>query len=94
MRIRWRDQFKEDIERIQTRLKKPIPFKKAFRKAIRMLEEGKDITGQFHAHRLNNEGEGWYYCYIYEDIVMIYKIQGQYVKLSRIEAAGKLKKKR
>lgn len=94
MRIRWKDQFTEDIERIQARLRNPGPFKKAFRKAIRMLEEGKDITGPFHGHRLMNEGEGWYYCYIYDDIVMIYKVQGHYVRLSRIEAAGKLEKER
>lgn len=94
MRIRARRQFEEDIERIQARLRKPDSFKKAFCKAIRMLEEGKDITGQFNGHRLINEGEGWFCCFIFEDIIMIYKVQGQYVRLSRIGTPKELEKER
>lgn len=94
MKIRWKDQFKEDIERIQERLKKPDPFKKAFCQAIRMLEAGKDLTEQFNAHRLVSEGEGWFCCFVFEEIIMIYKIQGQYVKLSRLGTPKELEKER
>lgn len=57
-----------------------------------MLEQGQDLAAPFNAHRLVNEGEGWFCCYIYEDIIMIYKVQGQYIKLSRLGTPGELEK--
>jgi len=35
-------------------------------------------------NRIIAAGPGWYDCYLYEDIVLVYKIQGQRVLLATI----------
>lgn len=84
MRIHWKDQFKEDFKSLEASVKDPAAFKKALSKAISLLQEGKDISKSFTANRLINRGEGWHDCYITPEIIMIYRIQGQYVKLTEI----------
>ena len=84
MKIKARRRFKEDYIQLEKRLKDPRSFRKALNKAITLLQMGKDISKSFTVNRLIKRGEGWYDCYINSDIVMIYKIQGQYVKLTAI----------
>lgn len=84
MRIHWKDQFKEDFKALEARLKDPAAFRKALNKAITLLQTDKDISKSFTVNRLINRGEGWYDCYITYEIVMIYMIQKQYVKLTEI----------
>ncbi len=81
MRIRWQDQFKEDFKSLEKHLKDPIPFKKALNKAVTLLQTGKNLSRSFPVNRLIKRGEGWFYCYLTSDIVMIYKIPGKTVKL-------------
>lgn len=84
MRIHWKEQFKEDFKYLEATLKDPISFKKALNKAVTLLQTGKDISKSFPVNRLIKRGEGWFDCYITSDIVMIYTIQGRYVKLTAI----------
>ena len=43
-------------------------------------------------NQIPSKGRGWYDCYVYDDIVMIYKIEGQYVRLSRLGTPRELEK--
>ena len=92
MRIRARRRFKEDYKRLEAKLKKPAAFKKNLSKVISLLQKDTDLPPKYIVNRLTAQGEGWYACYFYEDFVMIYKIQGQYIKLSRIGTAKELGK--
>ena len=92
MRIKARRRFKEDYERIEASLKNPSPFRKAFFRAVSMLQQEQDLSSKFVVNRIPAEGKEWYDCYVYDDIIMIYKIQGQYVKLSRLGTPKELEK--
>ena len=81
MKIVWKEQFKEDLRRVEKRFKDPKPFRRAFNKAIATLQTGKNLSQIFTVNRLPQLGPGWYDCYFYNDIVMIYRIQGQRVLL-------------
>ena len=94
MKIKARRRFKEDYERTESRLKNPIPFRKALSKAILILQQEKDLSDKYTVNRIPAQGQGWYDCYVFEDIIMIYKIQGQYVKLSRLGIPKELEKER
>ena len=84
MRIHWHDQFKDGFKSLEANLKDPAAFKKALNKAAALLQTGKDISESFTVNRLINRGEGWCDCYITPEIVMGYRIQGQYVTLTEI----------
>ncbi len=92
MKIKARRRFKEDYARVESRLKKPAAFRKAVFQAVSSLQKGNDLTEKYTVNRLINMGEGWYGCYVFDDIIMIYKIQGQYVKLSRLGTPKELGK--
>ncbi|MBN1982466.1 MAG: type II toxin-antitoxin system mRNA interferase toxin, RelE/StbE family [Chitinivibrionales bacterium] len=84
MKIKAEKRFKEDYIRLEKRVKDLVTFRKALNRAITLLQMGKDISNSFTVNRLTKRGEGWYDCYITDDIVMIYMIQGQSVKLTAI----------
>jgi addiction module RelE/StbE family toxin len=84
LKIHWKEQFKEDFRFLEATLKDVAAFKKALSKAITLLQMDKDISKSFTVNRLIKRGEGWFDCYITPDIVMIYVVQGQYVKLTAI----------
>lgn len=84
MRILWKDQFKDGFRSLESSVKDPAAFKKALHKAITLLQAGKDISQSFTVNRLVKRGEGWFDCYITSEVVMIYYVQGQSVKLTEI----------
>lgn len=90
MKIKAEIRFKEDYIQLEKRFKDPRPFRKALNKAISLLQMGKDISKSFTVNRLVKRGAGWYDCYITADIVMIYMIQGQSVKLTAIGPAKEM----
>lgn len=94
MRIQWKDKFKDDYTRLEKTLKKSDSMRKALFKAIRMLQEGEDLSEQFIVNRIPAQGQGWYVCYFYKEYVVIYKLEKQYVKLSRLGAPKELEKER
>ncbi len=94
MKIKARRPFKEDYKRIESRLKNPRPLRKALANAISMLQQGNDLSKKYVVNALLTHGQGWYDCYIYDDIIMIYKIEGQYVKLTRLGTPKELEKER
>ena len=71
MRIIWKEQFKEDVKRLEKRLKNPKPFRNAFNRAMFTLQQDGDLSEIFAVNKLTMLGPGWYDCYLYEDIVMI-----------------------
>ena len=94
MRIHWKEQFKEDYKRLETTLKDPKPFRKALYKAVSVLQRGDDLSKIFPVNRIVPLGEGWYDCYIYSDIAMIYKIREKSVQLYAVGKASDLYKRR
>jgi addiction module RelE/StbE family toxin len=84
VRIVWKEQFKEKFNRLERRLKDPKPLRKALNKAIFVLQTGKNLSDYFPVNKVTSAGPGWYDCYLYEDIVMVYKIQGQRIVLATI----------
>ena len=91
MRIHWKDEFKEDYKRLETRLKKSAPLRNALFNVINRLQLGENLTEKYTVNRIPAEGVGWYVCYFYKDFILIYKVEGQYVKLSRLGTAKELK---
>lgn len=81
MRIVWKEQFREDIKHLEKRLKDPKPFRNAFKKAMAALQTGRDLSDIFVVNKLPSSGPGWYDCYLYGEIVMIYRVYGQCVFL-------------
>lgn len=94
MKIKAGRPFKADYERIESRLKNPRPFRKAFAKALSILQQGNSLAEEYVVNPLVAQGQGWYDCYIYENIIMIYKVEGNYVKLSRLGTPKDLEKER
>lgn len=89
MIVRWQAQFKDDYALLQKR-KDFVSLKKALNKALTLFQTGKDISKSFPVNRLIKRGEGWFDCYVTSDIVIIYRIQGQSVKLTAIGPAKKM----
>jgi addiction module RelE/StbE family toxin len=94
LKIHWKDEFKEDYTRLETQLKRSVPLRKALFRAISMLQQGKELSEHYAVNRIPAQGMGWYDCYVYDNIIMIYKIEGQYVKLSRLGTPEELEKER
>ncbi|MBL7215974.1 MAG: type II toxin-antitoxin system YafQ family toxin [Phycisphaerae bacterium] len=90
MKIKARRRFKEDYIQLEKRLKDPVSFRKAINRAITLLQAEKDISKSFTVNRLIKRGEGWFDCYITSEIVMIYAIQGQSIKLTAIGPAKEM----
>jgi mRNA-degrading endonuclease YafQ of YafQ-DinJ toxin-antitoxin module len=90
LKIHWSDRFTEGFKRTESSIKDPKSFRKALYKAISILQQGKDLSRTFPVNKLAACGEGWFDCYVYEEIVIIFKIRGQYVTLSRIGTCEEL----
>ena len=84
----------KDYEQIESRLKNPRPFRKSLFKVISTLQQGDNLPEKYVVNPLIARGQGWYDCYVYDDIILIYKIEGQYVKLSRLGTPKELEKER
>ena len=84
MIITWKEQFKDKFNRLENRLKDPKPLRKSLSRAVFALQTGKNLADSFTVNRIIAAGPGWYDCYLYEDIVLVYKIQGQRVLLATI----------
>ena len=92
MKIFWAGQFKKDYRQVVKNLKKPDQFIKKLREVIAILACGKELSASYAANRLNAKGIGWYDCYVYRDIVMIYRITGERVIFSRLGKCSELYK--
>jgi addiction module RelE/StbE family toxin len=93
LRIHWKEAFKKDYARLEKRLKQFDPLRRELFEAIRMLQQGQNVSEKFVVNRVIAEGEGWYACYFYDKYVLLYKIEGQYVKLARLGTPRELEKR-
>jgi addiction module RelE/StbE family toxin len=71
LKIKARKPFKEDCKRIESRMKDPRPIRKALFRVISMLQQGKNLPEKYVVNPLLARGQGWYDCYVYDDIIMI-----------------------
>ncbi len=90
MKIHWSERFRNDYQTLENRLSNRVSFRKALWKATSILQKSGDLSAKYTVNRMVNQGPGWYVCYILDDIAMTYKIEGQYIKLSRIGFAKDL----
>lgn len=92
MKIFWAGQFKRDYKQVVKNLKEPDQFRAELKEVITILAAGKKLDDSYTANRLNAKGVGWYDCYVYLDIVMIYCIMGERVIFSRLGKCSELYK--
>jgi len=94
LKVHWSDRFRNDYQKLEKRLGNGnrVSFRKALWKATSILQKGNDLSAKYTVNRIVSQGPGWYICYVLDDIVMTYKIEGQYIKLSRIGFAKELGK--
>lgn len=90
MRVYSKELFEKNFRRLCTRGNDPVSFRKAVRKAVSMLQSNKDLSKAFVVNRLGALGTGFYDCYVYSDVIMIYRITGQSIWLINIGTAEDL----
>lgn len=79
MKIVWKEQVKEDLKQLEKHLKNTKPLRKAIHTAISHIQKGGDLSEILPVNRITKSGVGWFDCYLYKDIVMIYKTHGNRV---------------
>ncbi len=84
MKIIWKEEIGKDLERLDKRLKNTQLLRKAINKAVSCLQKGEDLSEIYPVNRITAYGTGWFDCYVYKDIVMVYKVRGQRVMLISI----------
>lgn len=87
-------EFEEDYEQVDKNIDDQKAFRRAFHHATNCMISGKDLSKLFTVNKIAALGEGWYTCYIYEDIVILYQFQGESVRLARIGTPKQLLKKK
>ncbi|OHB58402.1 MAG: hypothetical protein A2173_08805 [Planctomycetes bacterium RBG_13_44_8b] len=91
MRIFYAGQFKKDFKVIDDRLKSSKEFVSELRKVITALQSKKEPFGHT-INKLLAKGTTYFDCYIYEDILIIYRIHNDCLVLLRIGKASQLYK--
>ncbi len=91
MRIFYASQFKKDFPKTETTLKNKKEFRRELRKFITALQFGK-IPSAYAINELLAKGSHWYDCYIYQDIILVYRIDSTCLTLQRIGKAKDLYK--
>ena len=92
MKIFWAGQFKKDYKRVVKNLENSEKFRTELKKVIVALEAGKKLSAPYAINKLSAKGIGWYDCYIYQDIVMIYRTDSDRVIFSRLGKCSELYK--
>ncbi len=98
MRLRWQDDFKEAYPKVKGMVADPKSLHKNLTTVVHLLLSKQDPSTKFVTNRVVPDGAGWYECYIYKDkkveIILQYKIEGEYVILSQIGSEKDLMQKR
>ena len=96
MKIRFRDEFKEDYLRVSKSVNEPKKFDQELSKVVRMLQEGQKPEG-YITNTITYYGSKWEECFVYDDakhvVILQYKIQGQRVYLANVGTPSFLTKK-
>lgn len=83
MRIRYSGQFKKDFGAVEKLIKNKKEFRGELRKFITALQFEKKPKG-YIINELLAKGSNWYDCYIYKDIILIYRKDEVCLTLHRI----------
>ena len=67
-------------------------FRAQLKKFNNILEVEKKPSG-YIINKLLSKGSNWYDCYVYEEVIIIYRKEGDYLVLQRLGRAGDLYKK-
>jgi mRNA-degrading endonuclease YafQ of YafQ-DinJ toxin-antitoxin module len=76
-------QFKKDFQKIESALKNKKEFRRELRKFITAPQFEKIPSG-YAINELLAKGSHWYDCYIYQDIILIYRIDSTSLTLQKI----------
>jgi mRNA interferase YafQ len=79
--LEYSNQFKKDFKKI---VKLPIPDIVEFGKVISTLQSGSPLAVKYVDHPLSGNWSGYRDCHIKPDLVLIYKIDSNILKLARI----------
>jgi len=83
LRIYYAGQFKKDFQKIENTIKNKKEFRVELRRFITALQFEKIPSG-YTINELLAKGSNWYDCYVYKDIILIYRIDQVCLTLQRI----------
>ncbi len=85
--LEYSTQFKKDFKKIT---KMPITDVIGICGVISELQKGKTLTNRYADHRLTGDWSGYRDCHVKPDLVLIYKIDSNTLKLARIGSHSEL----
>jgi len=87
LRIFYASQFKKDFKKLENSIKNKKELRIELRKLITALQFNKIPPG-YTTNELLAKGSHWYDCYVYSDVILMYRIDSTSLTLQRI---GKIK---
>lgn len=87
LKLEYSSQFKKDFKKIA---KLPIPDVVEVGHVIKQLQLGKTLPEKYVDHPLSGNWQNYRDCHVKPDLVLIYKIDSNVLKLARIGSHSEL----
>lgn len=87
LKLEYSSQFKKDFKKIA---KLPIPDIVEAGHVIKQLQLGEALSAKYIDHVLSGNWQGYRDCHVKPDLVLIYKIEQDSLKLARIGTHSEL----
>ena len=85
--LEYATQFKKDFKKIA---KLPIPDVVEVGRVIKLLQLGETLPDKYVDHLLSGNWQGYRDCHVKPDLVLIYKVDNNSLKLARIGTHSEL----
>jgi mRNA interferase YafQ len=85
--LEYATQFKKDFKKIA---KLPIPDVVEVGHVIKLLQLGETLSDKYVDHLLSGNWQGYRDCHVKPDLVLIYKVDNNSLKLARIGTHSEL----
>ncbi len=85
--LEYSNQFKKDFKKV---IKLPIPDMVEVGHVIKVLQQGQILDAKYVDHALTGNWLNYRDCHIKPDLVLIYKIENEILKLARIGSHSEL----
>ena len=85
--LEYATQFKKDFKKIE---KLPIPDVVEVGHVIKLLQLGETLPDKYVDHLLSGNWQGYRDCHVKPDLVLIYKVDNNSLKLARIGTHSEL----
>lgn len=74
--LKYSNKFKKDLKKLQRQNRKIVSELEA---VLKLLVSGKELPARYKNHKLQGEFNDCYECHIRPDILLIYKIEKEYL---------------